>query len=97
MSAGDTMQGRRIPDGEWLHEGPNDGLREAGDYGLTADGALWFVAPDGLQGRLTAPPWDFIRVEDDGTITVSPSIWVNKHADPPGWHGFLEHGVWRQV
>lgn len=35
------------------------------------------------------------KCEDRGgpTITVSPSIWDT----PQGWHGWLEHGVWRSV
>jgi hypothetical protein len=49
--------------------------------------------------------WKIVEHED-GTITVSPSMffgmggypgyppeWVAKHT----WHGFLEHGVWREV
>ena len=45
-----------------------------------------------------------VTEHEDGTITVSPSIlvggnypnspkeWAEKHT----WHGFLEHGIWRE-
>jgi hypothetical protein len=32
---------------------------------------------------------------EDGTITVSPSILTGRGERQ--WHGYLEHGVWRQV
>lgn len=35
-----------------------------------------------------------ITEHEDGTITVSPSIWAHGGNE---WHGFLERGVWRQV
>jgi hypothetical protein len=35
-------------------------------------------------------------VHEDGTLTVSPSILVRPYHDSPGWHGYLEHGVWRE-
>lgn len=34
-----------------------------------------------------------VTEHEDGTITVSPSIFDA----PDGWHGFLERGVWRSV
>lgn len=63
------------------------------------------VLPDGYgeygksPRRITSPRWT-ITENEDGTVTVSPSIedkiqvngeWVG------GWHGFLENGVWRQI
>lgn len=84
------MRGRRIPDGEFHHGPP----REAGDYGLSG-GGLWVVLPSGVCGRLHADPatgWTWSE-QDDGTLTVSPSI----HDAPHGWHGYLERGCWRSV
>lgn len=82
---------------------------EPGDYagpikGYTADRpAVFFVLPVpedhpdyGLR-HITEPPHSF-HEEEDGTLTVSPSILARRSPDSsPGWHGFLEHGVWREV
>lgn len=39
-----------------------------------------------------------VTEHEDGTITVSPSILIGqgKNNTTP-WHGYLEHGVWREV
>ena len=42
-----------------------------------------------------------ITIHEDGTITVSPSILVSTSYDGGKtmvnlWHGYLEHGVWRE-
>jgi hypothetical protein len=36
-----------------------------------------------------------VEEHDDGTITVSPSILTGRGERQ--WHGYLEHGVWREV
>jgi hypothetical protein len=36
-----------------------------------------------------------VAEHDDGTITVSPSILTGRGERQ--WHGYLEHGVWREV
>lgn len=49
--------------------------------------------------HVCSPPHVFVE-EDDGTLTISPSISDRKRdgdAQSDGWHGFLERGVWRQV
>jgi len=86
------MQGHRRPDGTKPHE------LQPGEYALaSAEGrAVWLCSPDGQPGHVERPTWE-ITVEADGTVTVSPSIWWNRQATPPGWHGFLERGVWRSV
>lgn len=38
-----------------------------------------------------------VTEHDDGTITVSPSIRVTDTKQQEQWHGYLEHGVWREV
>ena len=51
---------------------------------------VWYaVAPDGKAGAIVSHQ---VVEHDDGTITVSPSLVM-----PSGWHGWLEHGVWRSV
>lgn len=83
------MQGHRRPDGTEPHE------LKPGEHALASADArvVWLCNPDGQLGHVQAPPWT-ITVEADSTVTVSPSIWWDK---PTGWHGYLEHGVWRQV
>lgn len=86
MAAGATMQGHRRPDGTPVHE------LQPGEYALsTGGGRVWLCLPSGQFGQVDSK-WT-ITVEDDETITVSPSIFDS----PDGWHGYLEHGVWRQV
>ena len=96
MAAGDTTQGRRVPDGKWWDEDLHPSPWQPGDYGrgsLGGEEGLWVMMPDGNGPGCLRNLWT-ITDEDDGTITVDPSIWDNK---PEGWHGFLEHGVWREV
>lgn len=87
MAAGDATPGRRRPDNAEPHE------LEPGDYSLTSKGdAVWICLPNGQHGRVDSQ-WT-ITVEDDDTITVNPSI-LNRGEHE--WHGYLEHGVWREV
>ncbi len=53
----------------------------------------WFCkTPNGLIGNLAGHS---ITVHEDETITVAPSILVKEHTGET-WHGYLEHGVWRE-
>lgn len=87
---GETMQGRRVPDGT------DTAAYQPGDYGKR--GATWWVClPTGVLGRLDER-WTTVEHDDSGgeagpTITVVPSIFDS----PLGWHGWLDHGVWRSV
>lgn len=87
----ETMQGRRVPDSA------NQKLADwqTGDYGRVCYGGdrwYWFIRdPHGQLGNISGHQ---IVEHEDGTITVSPSIL---DPDPGGWHGYLEHGVWRSV
>lgn len=83
--------------------GPND-LENPGDYTLpmkdyTGDlESVFFIKPNGSKGHISSPPHEF-KIEEDGTLTVSPSISNLKSGDKAGetddgWHGFLKHGEW---
>lgn len=86
------MMGTRRADGTQPHE-----LR-AGEYALADEDAnvVWLCSPVGRPGHVSRPTWS-ITVHDDATVTVDPSIWWDKSADPPGWHGYLQHGAWHEV
>lgn len=70
---------------------------------------LWFVLPESRDPALTTRGRRFIPSDagwtfsdnSDGTVTVTPSIWAHigqrDGTTRPGWHGFLERGVWREV
>ena len=78
--------GRRIDTNEkgklWL--GP-------GDYGKDARG-VWACQPPGtdLLGGLRNHD---VTEHEDGTITVHPSILINR-GRPDEWHGWLKRGIW---
>lgn len=84
-------EGRRVRDTEVFNPG---------DYGRHPRDGNWYACtPDGHLGNLSAHQ---VIEHDDGTITVSPSILVSmrdteKKVDVELYHGYLEHGVWRQV
>lgn len=81
------MQGRRVyPDDQ-------GSLRMAeGDYGKDGRG-VWNVRPPGCHAG--GIPKHEVTEHEDGTITVSPSILLEPGNGEQGWHGYLEHGVWR--
>jgi|HubBroStandDraft_6_1064221.scaffolds.fasta_scaffold678389_2 hypothetical protein len=88
------MQGRRLPDG------PMADHFEPGDYQLSEGATNLYVAlPRSPPGRpafamlpLGPGGWS-VTEEEDGTLTVSPSI---HDTDEGGYHGWLERGVWRE-
>lgn len=89
------MTGRRVPDGTQPHS------YDPGDYGRALLGThgqtpVWYCRCPSTehqdQGNLARHE---VTEHEDGTITVSPSILIYPHGDSPGWHGFLERGVWR--
>jgi len=86
-----TTQGRRVyPTVE--APVPLDG---PGTYGQDADGVWWAQAPiAGASGARISR--HSITVHEDGTITASPSILMNFGRRGVTWHGYLEHGVWRE-
>lgn len=92
MSAGALTVGRRVADETAPWE------LEDGEYCLYKD-APWVRLPNGI-GPCNLKEWSPVWHED-GTLTLSPSI-LDRGGDPsngiePGWHGYLERGVWREV
>jgi hypothetical protein len=104
------MQGTRLPDGEWLTRAA-DGKLKPGEYGR-CDAGWFVCCPNGSTTRLWVDEDDrngnrhVITEHEDGTITVGGSILGR---DVPseriggvgpitaeGYHGWLEHGVWRK-
>ena len=67
----------------------------AGEYGKGMDGKWYCVPPNApdLIGNLSGHE---VVEHEDGTITVSPSILIGDRRGA-SWHGYLEHGVWREV
>lgn len=94
MAVGDTTRGRARP-------GVAPWDLEAGDYCVRQEAAdprrsvAWVVTPNG-NGPARLDGWELTEHED-GSITVSPSILAEPAGGMPGWHGYLEHGVWREV
>jgi hypothetical protein len=98
VSTGDVTQGRRIygtdkdsDDHLWYSPEPGDYWRD--------DVRGWSVeTPNGLRAGLANHE---VVEHEDGTISVSPSILCEGAlgADPTKvtWHGYLKHGVWREV
>lgn len=99
MASGDTMQGRRLPDITWgAGTDAWDAERRPGDYArIVKDDTTWgwyVVTPNGHVGTLRRN--HTVVVEQDGTITVSPSILLSLIGTGEGWHGWLERGIWRE-
>lgn len=95
------MIGKRFPDGEYNIE--------PGGYSKHVEGDAthwWICTPNGHKGMLALH--DVVENED-GTITVderpSPpddpgnrnSILVPGRDGSPGWHGYIDAGVWREL
>lgn len=111
VAAGDTLTGRRLPvvDGRpGIPERPGDYSGPV--VGFTGDlPMVQFLKPNACDEdappdarsiqHITSPPHTFAE-EADGSLTVSASISAYKHhgnGPSDGWHGYLEHGVWREV
>lgn len=84
-------------------EDGNYNALQPGEYGKDQDGLWYCCAPTavdvdgfGFHGALgdgTGVRGHQVVEHEDGTITVSPSILINRHDG--SWHGYLERGVWR--
>ena len=81
-----TMQGIRLA--TW----PMDVFEvPTGSYGPDPEGTWRGIAPNGLMCNLKGHS---VIEHEDGAVTVSPSILVSNRDS--SWHGYLEHGVWRE-
>ncbi len=87
--ANKTFQGRRV----YLQEGQTYLPLQIGDYGKDVYGRWHVRVPSGDGGMLTEHA---VIEHEDKTITVSPSILLEGGMHG-GWHGYLEHGVFREV
>jgi hypothetical protein len=70
---------------------------QPGDYQrVTLDGGVaWYaMTPNGHLANLGNHT---ITEHDNGTITVAPSILIESAKHLSLWHGWLEHGIWRDV
>jgi len=85
-----TGKRRDFPD---RGDGTTD-IPEPGEYGKAPYG--WIACPPGHPGLIAGLAKHQVIEHEDGTITVSPSILVTGHHDRQ-WHGYLEHGIWREV
>lgn len=96
-----------LPWGEMDDHGP--GAYCGPIMGYTGDKpAVFFLKPNARDAdapkiarsmqHVTSPPHVFTE-EPDGTLTISASIGDTREGstESDGWHGYLEHGVWRQV
>lgn len=84
------MQGRRIDNDE-------DKLGEPGDYWYSKSEEIWQGnTPNGMRVNLRKHE---VVENEDGTITVSPSIlaWQDRASGRREWHGYLENGIWREA
>ena len=68
-------------------------LHNPGEYGKFKN--MWLCCtPNGHAGNLSSHN---VIENDDGTITVSPSILVGgKFGMPQLLHGYLKNGIWKQ-
>jgi hypothetical protein len=88
------MNGKRVyPDDE------GDLILSEGDYGFDPKSGIWFAKAPGCHiGNLVHHQ---VTEHADGTISVTPSILISQGDGKGGfvqvWHGYLEHGVWREV
>lgn len=86
---GKKTPGRRVEcDAQGWHK------LEPGDYAKQPDGTYMSRVPEPCFHAGSLAGHD-ITEHEDGTITASPSIG---HTEPNVgyWHGYLEHGVWRE-
>lgn len=88
-----TSNGRRV----YPRESDGHLYLQPGDYGKDAEGMWHARPPNGSHGGALI---DHKVIEhEDGTITVSPSLvlYPANNGKIPGYHGYLERGVWREV
>ena len=90
MSAGQITQGRRV-----FAEHGTPLKMEPGDYHKGADERWFWKVPNSDEISMQSSA-HVVTEHEDGTITVANSIG-HPAGGPYTWHGYLEHGVWREV
>ena len=86
------MQGIRLPNVTWEEYSYRPDELKPGEYFKIGE-HLWAVkAPNGDEGTIGKP--HIVVEHDDGTISVMPSLQF-QHGGR--WHGYLDHGVWREA
>ena len=82
------MVGQRVETFEALSTTP-------GAYMKDEPGEWWAHVPNSAcaVGQLADHE---VTEHEDGTITVAPSILMPARDGSPGYHGYLERGVWRE-
>lgn len=92
------MLGKRVASWAELFDTPGGYmLSDVTDKDVQTKPRWYCNTPNGHLGNLGLHE---VTEHEDGTITVSPSILVSTSRDGQKvevWHGFLEHGVWREV
>ena len=90
------LSGRRIPDDDYP-ELPGDFGLVGGEWCLCApDGSRFMLASEQNPDR--AGHHHEVEVHDDGLISVLPRPGnSNSILSPRGWHGYIDHGEWRQA
>lgn len=87
------MKGTRVENIDQLFG--DDGIDGGYCPFVTKGQRMWLVrTPNGHLGNLGAHD---VTEHDDGTITVSPSILISNPQQGELYHGYLEHGAWRDA
>lgn len=72
-----------------------EALLNPGEYAKNPkDGAWYGCTPN---GHLACLRKHEVTENNDGTISVKPSIKVSFAKGPELWHGFLTNGIWKSV
>lgn len=87
MSDQAVLKGRRVSERIWS----DDEQRQPGDYYRHLHGGWAVCDPN---GDTYALPGHTVEEHADEKITVRPSIVAPRR---DGFHGYLEHGIWRSV
>lgn len=77
-------------------DNPESSIPEIGQYGRDVNGSWFGMTPNGLLSGLARHE---VIENEDGTITVSPSILttgIREDGSKNQWHGYLRNGEWEE-
>lgn len=74
----------------------DDSIPNAGEYGKNRIGQ-WYGVPPNQPELLANLSAHRVEENEDGTITVEPSILVTLPHLNLSWHGFLTRGIWEEI